>query len=63
MDPSNLELAAANVYASQSLRLAFSLSCAVTGPTQSSRPPPWTDAHHRVHWADGGETSLSKHNS
>ena len=23
------------------------------------RPPPWTDAHHRVHWADGGATSLA----
>ncbi len=22
------------------------------------RPPPWTDAHHVVHWADGGPTSL-----
>jgi hypothetical protein len=22
------------------------------------RPPGWCDAHHRVHWADGGETSL-----
>ena len=22
------------------------------------RPPGWTDAHHVVHWADGGETSL-----
>jgi hypothetical protein len=22
------------------------------------RPPRWTDAHHRVHWADGGPTSL-----
>jgi hypothetical protein len=22
------------------------------------RPHPWTDAHHVVHWADGGETSL-----
>jgi uncharacterized protein DUF222/HNH endonuclease len=23
------------------------------------RPPPWCDGHHLVHWADGGETSLS----
>ena len=23
------------------------------------RPQPWCDAHHVVHWADGGETSLS----
>jgi hypothetical protein len=23
------------------------------------RPPGWCDAHHRVHWADGGETSLA----
>ena len=23
------------------------------------RPPPWTDAHHIVHWADGGPTSLA----
>jgi hypothetical protein len=22
------------------------------------RPPPWCDAHHVVHWADGGPTSL-----
>lgn len=22
------------------------------------RPPPWTDAHHVVHWANGGSTSL-----
>jgi Domain of unknown function (DUF222)/HNH endonuclease len=22
------------------------------------RPPPWTDAHHLTHWADGGPTSL-----
>ncbi len=23
------------------------------------RPPPWCDAHHVKHWADGGETALS----
>jgi hypothetical protein len=23
------------------------------------RPPPWCDAHHIVHWADGGSTALS----
>jgi hypothetical protein len=23
------------------------------------RPHPWTDAHHIVHWADGGPTSAS----
>jgi hypothetical protein len=23
------------------------------------RPPPWGDAHHVVHWADGGSTALS----
>lgn len=23
------------------------------------RPPGWCDAHHVIHWADGGETSLS----
>jgi hypothetical protein len=23
------------------------------------RPPPWTDAHHVVHWARGGRTALS----
>jgi hypothetical protein len=23
------------------------------------RPPPWCDAHHVVHWADGGVTALS----
>ncbi|MCZ7530972.1 MAG: HNH endonuclease [Acidimicrobiia bacterium] len=22
------------------------------------RPPEWTDAHHIVHWANGGRTSL-----
>jgi hypothetical protein len=22
------------------------------------RPPEWTEAHHRIHWEDGGETSL-----
>jgi 5-methylcytosine-specific restriction endonuclease McrA len=22
------------------------------------RPPRWTEAHHKVHWADGGPTSL-----
>lgn len=29
--------------------------CAAPG---CDRPPRWTDAHHRVHWADGGPTSL-----
>jgi hypothetical protein len=23
------------------------------------RPPPWCDAHHVIHWADGGPTSLA----
>jgi hypothetical protein len=23
------------------------------------RPPPWCDAHHVRHWADGGETAAS----
>lgn len=23
------------------------------------RPPPWCDAHHIVHWADGGSTAIS----
>jgi 5-methylcytosine-specific restriction protein A len=23
------------------------------------RPPPWCDAHHVVHWADGGDTKLA----
>ena len=23
------------------------------------RPPEWTEAHHRIHWEDGGETALS----
>src|SRR5206468_6819231 len=23
------------------------------------RPPPWCDAHHVVHWADGGTTALA----
>ena len=22
------------------------------------RPPAWTDGHHLVHWADGGQTAL-----
>ena len=22
------------------------------------RPPEWTEAHHRIHWEDGGETSI-----
>jgi hypothetical protein len=22
------------------------------------RPPPWCDAHHMIHWADGGLTAL-----
>ncbi len=34
-----------------------------TGPGRSAfngcgRPPEWTEAHHRIHWADGGETSV-----
>jgi hypothetical protein len=29
--------------------------CAFPG---CDRPPSWTDAHHREHWADGGPTSL-----
>ena len=29
--------------------------CAFPG---CDRPPPWTDAHHVRHWADGGATSL-----
>ncbi|MDH3730021.1 MAG: HNH endonuclease [Acidimicrobiia bacterium] len=29
--------------------------CAAQG---CDRPPRWTDAHHKVHWADGGPTSL-----
>jgi hypothetical protein len=24
-----------------------------------SRPPAWTDAHHLIHWADGGPTDLT----
>jgi hypothetical protein len=24
-----------------------------------SRPPTWTDAHHLIHWADGGPTNLT----
>ncbi|HMD10963.1 MAG TPA: DUF222 domain-containing protein [Marmoricola sp.] len=23
------------------------------------RPPEWTEAHHRIHWEDGGETSVT----
>ena len=23
------------------------------------RPPEWTEAHHRIHWEDGGETSVA----
>lgn len=30
--------------------------CAFVG---CDRPPGWADAHHIVHWADGGETKLS----
>ncbi|MDQ1465225.1 MAG: hypothetical protein QOC73_2166, partial [Actinomycetota bacterium] len=29
--------------------------CAFPG---CDRPPSWCDAHHRVHWADGGHTAL-----
>ena len=29
--------------------------CAFAG---CDRPPEWTEAHHRVHWADGGLTSV-----
>jgi hypothetical protein len=25
---------------------------------QCDRPPEWTEAHHIIHWADGGETSV-----
>ena len=30
--------------------------CAFAG---CDRPPEWTQAHHRVHWEDGGETSVA----
>ncbi len=30
--------------------------CAFAG---CDRPPEWTEAHHRTHWADGGETSVA----
>ena len=30
--------------------------CAFNG---CGRPPEWTEAHHRIHWADGGETSVA----
>jgi hypothetical protein len=30
--------------------------CAFNG---CGRPPEWTEAHHRVHWEDGGETSVA----
>ena len=30
--------------------------CAFAG---CDRPPEWTEAHHRVHWADGGATSVA----
>jgi hypothetical protein len=30
--------------------------CAFAG---CDRPPEWTEAHHRIHWEDGGETSVA----
>jgi hypothetical protein len=29
--------------------------CAFPG---CDRPPGWCDAHHRIHWADGGDTAV-----
>ncbi len=36
--------------------VARDLGCVFDGCT---RPAAWTQAHHIVHWADGGETSLA----
>ena len=36
--------------------IARDRSCRFPG---CDRPPPWCDAHHVRHWADGGETSIS----
>ncbi len=35
--------------------IARDQACAFPG---CDRPPSWCDAHHRIHWADGGPTSL-----
>jgi hypothetical protein len=42
-----------------SLRRALIVRDAGCGFEGCDRPPAWCDAHHVVHWADGGATSLS----
>ncbi|TML01269.1 MAG: HNH endonuclease [Actinobacteria bacterium] len=37
----------------------FPLRCAGPCFPACDRPPPWCDAHHIKHWADGGATALS----
>ena len=53
-----LDLGRATRVVSPALRRALALrdgGCVAEG---CDRPAAWTDAHHRVHWADGGPTSL-----
>jgi hypothetical protein len=54
-----LDVGAATRTISPALRKALILrdgGCAMPG---CDRPPWWTDAHHLVHWAEGGPTCLS----
>src|SRR6266536_2316863 len=53
-----LDLGRATRVISPALRRALAVrdgGCAAEG---CDRPPPWTDAHHLVHWLHGGPTSL-----
>jgi len=53
-----LDLGRATRVITPALRRALALrdgGCAAVG---CDRPPPWTDAHHLVHWLHGGPTSL-----
>ena len=53
-----LDLGRATRVISPALRRALAVrdgGCAAPG---CDRPPPWTDAHHLVHWLHGGPTSL-----